>query len=576
MFSYIIWLLILIIWVFHSQLFGYFWYENLLVSWNYEYTKVTLFNIFIPIIFILFLLKNYIFKEKIEINNNYINLLLIIYIMIWISTFFSFIPNVSIFWWLDKSHWLFFINNLFLFFIIIFHIFSKNKWKLLLHFLVFTTVILTVIGIKELYLPSYNYWDLWNRLISTLWHPNYISALYVMIIPYTVSLLKNYRWYKKYFIFIITVLFLLGLMLTKSYIAIFLVFSYLIYEILWKNNKFLYSLFIIFSLFIWSILIFNYFPEKLNSLISRFYIWETTLKIIFSDIKIFFFWIWAENLKFLFDNFKSTELYLYENIWFNADRPHNIFLNIWIHYWVFLLLFALAWFYKLTINIFKNNNWYSTSLLLVIIFWCFNFPNLIGYVFFIMILSHYLVKNYTLNLINKIKPHSYYTRNLFILFLLIISILWWYHSTQAYLSQTYIKKDNYTQAINTFPYYWEYHFNLLDFQSWLTVDNYFKTEKYYLYKIYFSFEKIPECNNLVQHYWIVENYLYCWELIENKFGFEKAKPFYQKAIAKMPDIWNNNSEYLQNKYSNKVINPDRILHPKFSNITEVLEKLNIK
>ena len=44
----------------------------------------------------------------------------------------------------------------------------------------------------------------------------------------------------------------------------------------------------------------------------------------------------------------------------------------------------------------------------------------------------------------------------------------------------------------------------------------------------------------------------------------------------MPDIWNNTNNYLNSFPSKYIINPDRILHPKFSNIQEILNKLNIK
>lgn len=530
-----------------------------------------MFNTLSPLIFFLFLWILLFTKNNLKINNNILYIILFIYLLLWISSYFSLISNVSIFWWIDKWHGFIFLNNLILFFIITYYIISNYNKKILLNSSVIITTLITIIWIKEYYLPSYNYWDLWNRLLATLWHPNYVSAIYILIFPYLISLLRNFQSYKKYLISFLIILFLFWLLLTKSYIAIFLIFSYLGYEIFWKNKKKLFSWLTIFILILWWVFIFKYFPEKLNSLISRFYIWETTLKIILSDVKIFFFWIWWENLKLLFDNYKSTELYLYENIWFNADRPHNIFLNLWVHYGVVMFTLSIYWFYKLIKTSKKQKHWSYYSLLLIIIFWCFNFPNILWYLIFIIVLNYYLITNYKSN-----KKSNHILQNCLITSLLIISLLGTYYSAKSYISQTHIKQDNYSQAVKIFPYYWEYHYNNLDFDSWLQADNNFKTEKYYLYKLYFSFEKIPECDTLVQYYPSIENYLYCGSLIESKFWIDKALTYYKVATNKMPDIWNKNSKYLQNKYLNKIINPERILHSKFSNLQEILNKLNIK
>jgi hypothetical protein len=571
--NWLIIILITILWIFHSQLFWYFWYENLIVDWNYEYTKVMLFNILFPIIFLIFIISNFITKQKINISKNILFYLVIIIILLSLSSYFSIIPNISFFWWIDKWHWYIFNINLILFFILVSHILSNTKLNILLKSTLVVTSLLTLIWIKEYYLPSYNYWDLWNRLISTLGHPNYVSALYILVFPYLINLFKNYCWYKKYISWIIILLFLFWLVLTKSLIAIFLIFTYIIFEIFWKYKTKYYFIFIIFLALFWLLLIFKYYPEKLNSLVSRYYIWETSISIIFSDMKIFLFWIWSENLNLLFWNHKSIELYLYENIWFNADRPHNIFLNIFIHYGFILFSLVVYLFYKLVENISKNNYWYDCSLFLIIIFWCFNFPNIIWYFFFIIILAYKISKS-------NIDKISYYRQsiitNLIIFLLILISIFWSYYSVQSYRSQISIKQDNYSQAVKQFPYYWEYYYNNLDFDNWLISDNNYYSEKYYLYKLYFSFKKIESCNELLVHYPSIENYFYCWELIENKYWLDQAKYFYKKWIEKFPNIWDNKNNYLQSFPWKYVINPERILHTKYSNIQEILNKLEIK
>ncbi len=56
------------------------------------------------------------------------------------------------------------------------------------------------------------------------------------------------------------------------------------YSFLQKFKILLYLLIIIIPFIL---IIFKYYPEKIHSFISRFYIWETTLKIILSKFKIF-------------------------------------------------------------------------------------------------------------------------------------------------------------------------------------------------------------------------------------------------------------------------------------------------
>lgn len=572
----LLWIFLIIITLIHSQLFTILWIDNFLVDWNYEYTKAMLFNIILPVFFILIILFWLFWKLKINIPKNVIFSLIIFYIILWLSTYLSTIPFQSLFWWVSKWHWFIFYNNLILFFLSIYILFQYIWSKYILKSLLFSTVLLSIVWINEYYFPSYDYWDLWNRLLSTLWHPNYVSWVLLMVIPYSIHLLNNSfnlknNLIQKYIFFLITLLFFITLLLTKSFIAIFLVILYLIYEFLWKRNIKIFSIITVLFIILWWIFIFKYFPEKLNSFISRFYIWETTLKIIFSDIKIFFFWIWAENLILYFDNFKSVELYLYENIGFNADRPHNILLNFWVHFWIFWLIF-ISWIYYKIIKSFNSNDWWNYSLLWISIFWLFNFPNIIWYLFFIIIFSYSLYKN---KKTNKSTINYNITANFILLLLFIISLFWSFYSYKSYIAETLVKQDKYSEALEIFPYYSDYYYNNYKLKEWLKVENNFYTENYYLYNTYFSFEKIESCNLLVSHYPSVENYFYCGQLVENKFWFYKADYFYRKWIELFPDIWNTNNKYLNTFPWKYIINTDRILHPKYSNIQEILRKIEL-
>ena len=54
---------------------------------------------------------------------------------------------------------------------------------------------------------------------------------------------------------------------------------------------------------------------------------------------------------------------------------NNKNLQLFIQTIVFSLLVYLS--FKLINSISKNNYWYDYSLFLIIVFWCFNFPNII-------------------------------------------------------------------------------------------------------------------------------------------------------------------------------------------------------
>lgn len=578
--------LLILTWI-NSQIFSHISWGDFIVNWNYEFTKIMFFNTLFPLFFIVLLLLWYFWKFKNQIPKAIYYSLIFIYIIIICSTYFSAILFQSLFWWVGKWHWLIFWNNLILFFLSMYIFFKNIPEKYILGSMYISAIFLSIYWLYEFYFPSFEYWDLWNRLLAPFWHPNYIAWILLMIIPYSIELLRNsfnlisiFKISKDLFLdnilqkilsIGITLLLIYTLLLTKSVIAIFICISYIFYISFWENNKKYYFYFLTWVIIIGWFLIFKYYPEKLSSFISRFYIWETTLKIIFSDIKIFIFWIWAENLILYFNNFKVPELYLYENIGFNADRPHNIFLNFWVHFWVFWFLFISYISYKIIYG-FSSKNWWSYSLIGSLLFWSFNFPNIIGYLFFIIIYCFSLTRN-----TNNISYTVWIIKNkvsiLLIIILFTISIIWSYYSYRIYSAEILVNQDKYTEALDVFPYNSDYYYNSYKLDEWLKIENNFYSENYYLYNIYFSFEKIESCEVLVKYYPSVENYFYCGEIIENKFWLEKAKYFYEKWIKKFPDVWNKQSKYLQ-KFSWKyIINTWRILHPKFSNIKEILEKL---
>jgi hypothetical protein len=157
--------------------------------------------------------------------------------------------------------------------------------------------------------------------------------------------------------------------------------------------------------------------------------------------------------------------------------------------------------------------------------------------------------------------------------LIILWLLWSYFSYNYYQAQRYAYDQKYQKAIDFFPYDWEYYFRNLQLDKGLNMQNNFISEKYLLFKIYFWENIMSQCSNLVESYPTVENYFYCWEKVEKKYWFEKAKPFYQTWIDIFPDIFTQNNKYLNNFPGKYIINKQNITSPKFSNIQEIINKL---
>jgi len=163
----------------HSQLWGMFWLDlGITVNGNYEFTKVTLFNILLGLILFLFGWEVLLKRKKIHILLP-VYLLLVVII---ISTVLSISPMTSLFGWSAKWHGaLFFINLIWLFIVLSNqgHHFHKQCVKSIL----LSSFLVAFLGIWQYVFPSFDYWELWNRAISTLGHPNYLALYLLIIIP---------------------------------------------------------------------------------------------------------------------------------------------------------------------------------------------------------------------------------------------------------------------------------------------------------------------------------------------------------------------------------------------------------
>jgi len=461
-------------------------------------------------------------------------------------------------------------NNLIGIFYIFYTLWNKKIELNIQKTLIFSWIWVALIWFWEYFHPSHNYGELSNRLLSTFWHPNYVALYLLLIIPllyYFIQTSKNI--FKKYSFYFIFILISCALFFTKSIVAIFILVNYILYIFYSHNRQFkwiilwAYILWIIWSIF-W---ILQYYPEKIPSFLSRFYIWETTLKIIFSDLKIFLFWIWLENLPLLFDNFKSIELYIFENIWYVADRPHNIILSFFVHFWIWWLVVISSFYYYILKNI-KSWKWYNISLFFASLFLLFHFASIVSYLIIILLFIYSLEQNSSHNL--KIK---WYIRwKIFVSIIACFSFASLYFSPLYYQAEIFIFKKEYKKASETFHYNGEYFYKIWEWETGWKIEK-FKSEKYYLSQIYNTPNIQNNCKKLIEYYSSAENYLYCWELLERMWFKEDALIFYKLWVEKLPDLRNLNSPYYNHYLIRNFSSLWRFLSPKYSDLEEILHKV---
>jgi len=428
-------------------------------------------------------------------------------------------------------------------------------------------------------LPTFWYGELSNRALGTFWHPNYLAWYILILLPfirYFIHLYENIL--VKLLFVILGIIAGITLIYTKSIFALFLCITYIIYIVFSKffsDKKYFYApyLWCISILTVWWLCVLTlYFPEKLHSLLSRFYIWETTGKIIFSSLRVFFFWAWSETLPYYFNAFKVPELYIFENYWFTADRPHNFILYIWYHFWVFMLW---VFFYIIYQFVAQNHNKYgpvNASLILFLLFWLFQYFSVASYLVLLVVMSWFFFKtssqkNDIICLRDKIIQK--WVMGIFT-FILSISIVGSYYSYKLYYWEILYAAGNTKSAneIFTHPKYYiaQEKYQYAERLEWIISQWNIKEA------LITSNNKQILCENLVTTYPSVENYFYCGNIFEKLWNTQEATFYYQTGLLKLPDLWNENSPYWDNYFVNNTISWNRFFAPKFWNIWEIVEK----
>ena len=538
------------------------------VSGNFEFSRALFFNVISWIIFLSFFVEKFLLQplsfskeENSCVDLNY-KVLFIIFTILTLSTLFSLSPFMSLIWDLDKWHTaLMYLNLLWLLIVL------QHQDKAFLKKLIFSSllawVLATLLAIKELFFQTYDYGPLSNRALWSFWHPNYLAWYLLLLLPYYCSPFpvpdeRIQVWVKIIGLLIL----LLWIFFSQSLVAIILALSYITYVFiplrLSKNGAFMTLWAITIA---WTICLILYAPEKLHSFLSRFYLWQTTLSIIFSDIKVFLIGWWAETLPYYFDSFKVPQVYIYENFGFTADRPHNFGLNIFYHFWIFALWILLYYIY----NFFRQykNTPEDIALLLFLLFWIIHYFSISSYILVVLIIA----------LTGKTPSVSKkkLTTGICLMLFALASLTWGYYSLKLYSSEILYAQKQYVSANDNFQHP-KYLIKITDY-SWAQYLEWVRSPQNIKRQIQLSPEKLQLCNTLVRAYPSAEHFFYCWNIFWNLEKQDIARNYYISGLKKLPDLWNEDSPYLDNYFVKNTITGNRFFSEKFWDINTVLKKV---
>lgn len=566
----------------HGRFFQTLWIDfSIIVSGNFEFTKAIYFNIFSVIIFIsyffekivlcLFHFKKHSWEHVSLLSRDASIAISGIILTLTVSTIFSLSPFISFIWDTQKWHTSLMYFNLVWIFIVL-RSFENKFLFTILKTSILAWIFVSLLAIKEYFIPTFWYGELSNRALWSFWHPNYLAWFLLLLLPFICTEYSTTQKNTKKFLiklFSLSII-LVTLILTKSFFAIYISWIFILFSVgknltglPYKKSIFYCSLLI--SSLWWVIILTLFFPEKLHSFLSRFYIWETTIRIILSDPKIFLLWAWAETLPYYFNSFKVPELYIFENYWFTADRPHNFFLNIFYHFGIFWVSIWLSLVYVFFQNIKREYTSAITAIILFLTFWIFQYFSITSYLFIILLVTLVIPHK-------KIVWGNFYTYPIIFVCMMIISVIWWYYSIQLYKSEIFFEQNKIALAQDNFshPKYlielWEYT-QAQKLEKILSQNNIKE-------QIITESNKQALCEKLLNNYPSVENYFYCWNIFEKLEKHKLTKLYYISGLNKLPDLWNTHSPYWDNYFVKQTITGNRFFSPKFSDIWEISQKYN--
>jgi len=527
----LLWVLLITLPLVHGRIFETLGFDIwLIVSGNFEFTKALYFNVFASLIFIVFCFEHIVrWGWSVLVTRKEKIVLFLILSCLSISTFFSLSPFNSLIWDLQKWHTFIMYLNIIWLYIILRQLKNKDTY-ILLSAIIAWWILTSLIAIKELHFASFDYGALWSRALWSFGHPNYLSGYILILLP-VITIVQN-----PYFRISLTALFLGVMIQTGSLTWVFLFLWYLIY-IRWYFSKRNFCILAGVSAGIWIMILSVYFPEKIHSFLSRFYLWESVIRIYITSPINSIFWYGLESLPYYFNSYKVPELYIFENFWYSADRPHNFMLSILYHLWVFWISLLLYCFflaqkkYRNIKNITQGEFIAFSVIILFLLQWVFHYFSIASYVAIAIVI--------TLLFSTKNKTN---------------------------------RSIKYRSALNSI-FHPHYFLKFWEFQKagkleWILSERNIKTQLTLLW------DSSLLCENLTSTFPSVENYFYCWDILEKNWEIELSIEYHAKWLSKLPDLWNDYSPYWNNYFIKHTITGNRFFSEKFWDIWNILEKID--
>ena len=311
--------------------------------------------------------------ERIKLPSSFI---LLFFLVSFITNLFSIDKNISILGTYPRFADGDLVNLItFLFIVLILNIWEKVD---LVKIAFYSSLPISIIAVLQSFLTN-------DRIGSTLGQPNFLGLFISLTLIYQFLNFQKIKLklYLKYAILVVQSYVLIKSASLTAFIALGVVISYLLWskKIVIGKPKLIFIIILLSALLIsqGSILFpkikdtyFQLVDRKQttisDSLLIRFAIWESTIKLITTDSKHFLLGSGSNTFAIEFEKNRNTKLDVYSEYYLFYDKPHNYFLEIIYSNGFFSLILFLFITYKSLKS--KNDN--SVYIVVILFFIAFN------------------------------------------------------------------------------------------------------------------------------------------------------------------------------------------------------------
>jgi len=329
--------------------------------------------------------------KEIKLPNRFILLYFLLY---FVSNLFSIDKNLSILGNFPRYNEGDLINLITVLFIILIINFGEKLQLLKIAF--YSSFVITTIAVFESFISS-------ERVGSTFGQPNYLGIFIVITIIYQILNFDklNIKQYLNYGYLIVQVYVLIKTASLTAFFSLIIAILYLLItkKVVLDKVRLLVLGTLISVVVIWqgSILypkikdIYFQLTDRSkttisDSLLIRFALWDTTLKLITSDTKHFFLGSGSNTFIIEFEKNRNNKLDGYSEYYLFYDKPHNYFLEILYSNGVFVFGLFIYLIYKFLKS--KNNN--KVYIISILIFVFFNWLDIYTRLLFFTVISQSL------------------------------------------------------------------------------------------------------------------------------------------------------------------------------------------